>query len=64
LRLLAFFFEPVYEGPVLPSETDLEVTFSYPFEYARTDDANYQVEIIDGRELVRYSKRFHGGCGL
>jgi len=65
-KYVSFSFRPevVYEGPALPSETDLEVTFSYPFEYTRTDEANFQVEILDGYKLVRYSERFYGGYGL
>jgi len=63
---VSFSFRPAlyYEGPALPSEKDLEVTFSYPAEYTRTDEANYKVMIIDGYKLIRYSERFYGGYGL
>lgn len=40
------------------------MTFSYPAEYTRTDEANYQVEITDGHKLVRYSEPFYGSYGL
>ena len=61
---LSFSFGPVDGGPTLPSETDLKVTFSYPVEYTRTDEANYRVEIVDGYKLLKYSERFYGGYGL
>ena len=56
--------EVQYEAPVLASETDLQVTFTYPVEYTKADEANYRVEIVDGYKLVRYSERFYGGYGL
>ena len=63
---VSFSFRPEvqYEGPALASETDLQVTFSYPIEYTKADEANYRVEIVDGYKIVRYPERFYGGYGL
>ncbi len=61
---VSFSFGPVDGGPPIPSETDLEVRFSYPVEYSRTDEANYTVEIMNGYKLLTYSERFYGSYGL
>jgi len=63
---VSFSFRPEvqYEAPALASETDLQVTFTYPVEYTKADEANYRVEIVDGYKLVSYSERFYGGYGL
>lgn len=56
--------ETEYVGPVSPEKTEVNVKFTYPAGYTKTDEANYKLEYLDGFKTIEYAGEFYGGFGL
>lgn len=55
-------FEGGLEAP--PGRGEAKIKISYPEEYARSDEANYQVTYVSGFKTIEYVEEFYGGLSL
>lgn len=54
--------ESGYAGPSERVEANVKLT--YPKEYVKVDEINYDVKYLDGFKVIEYSEGFYGSLGL